>query len=81
MEMVISLDELNNTGNLENGRLGHVLLRYVTGSEAFTSFEPVAPQYKKLINGEFVSLTLKIRDQNNNAITDGLEMTIVLHIT
>ena len=34
-EMVISLDKLDNTENLENRRLGRVLLRYyVTGSES-----------------------------------------------
>ena len=41
-------------------------------------FEPVMPQYKKLKNGEIVSLSPKIMDQNN--ITDGLETTVVLHI-
>ena len=46
-EMVLSLDELDNTDNLEDGRLSNILLRYhVTGSEEFTSFELVAPQYK-----------------------------------
>ena len=63
IEMVISLDELNNTDNLEDGRLSIVLLRYhVTGSEEFMSFEPVLPQYKRLKNREFASLTLKIMD-------------------
>ena len=48
-EMVISLDELNNTDTLEGGRLSNVLLRcHVTGSQEFTSFEPVTPQYKRL---------------------------------
>ena len=82
MEMLIRLDELNNTDNLEDRRLGNILLRYhVTGSEDFSCFEPVAPQYKKLKNGVFTSLNLRIMDQKGNGITHGLRMTIVLHIT
>ena len=49
----------------------------MTGSEEFMSFKPVAPQYKRLKNGEFTSLILRIIDQKNN---DGLGMIIVLHI-
>ena len=80
-EVVISLDKLDNTDNLEDGRLCNVLLRYhVTANGEFTSFEPVTPQYRRLKNGEFASLTLRIMDQKNNIITDGQEMTIVLHI-
>ena len=64
MEKVISLDELNNTDNLEDGRHKNVLLRsHVTGSEEFMSFEPLISQYKRLKNGEFTSLTLRIMDQ------------------
>ena len=45
-EMVISLDELDNTDNLENKRLSNVLLRYyVTDSKEFMNFQPVTPQY------------------------------------
>ena len=48
-EMVLSLDKLDNTDNLEDGRLSNILLRYhVTGSEEFMSFEPVTLQYKRL---------------------------------
>ena len=43
-------------------------------------FEPVTPQYKKLKNGEIVSLTLKITDQADSIITNGLGTTVVLHI-
>ena len=43
-------------------------------------FEPQNPQYKKLKNGEFTSLTLRITDQNNNVITDGPQVTVVLRI-
>ena len=56
--MVLNLDELDNTNNLEDERLSNVLLRYhVTGSEESISFEPVTCQYKKFKNGEFASLT------------------------
>ena len=34
----------------------------------------------KLKYGEIVSLTLRIIDQNNDIITDGLETTAVLNI-
>ena len=43
-------------------------------------FRTPKPQYKKLKNGEFTSLNLRITVQNNNVITDGLQVTVVLHI-
>ena len=50
-EVVFSLNELDNTDNLEDERLSNILLSYhVTSSEEFTSFEPVAPQYKRFKN-------------------------------
>ena len=80
-EMALNLNELDNTNNLEDGRPSNALLIYhVTGSEDFTSFEPHTPQYKKLKNEEFTSLTLRIADQNDNVITDGPQVTVVLHI-
>ena len=80
-EMIISLDELNNSDNLKDGRPSNELLTYhVTDDKDFTRFEPDIPQYKKLKNREFISLTLRITDQNNNVITDGLGTTVVLHI-
>ena len=80
-EMIINLDEVNNTDNLENGKPSNSLLTYhVTSNEDFTSFKPLDPQYKKLKSGEFTSLTLRITDQNNDIITDGLQVTVVLHI-
>ena len=80
-EITLNLDELNNSNNLKDGRPSNSLLTYyVTSNENFTRFEPQTPQYKKLKNGEFTSLTLRITDQNNNVITDGLQVTVVLHI-
>ena len=71
-EMSLNLNELDNADNLEDGRPNNSLLTYhVTSKEDFTHFEPQTPQYKKLKNREFTSLTLKIMDQNNNIITDG----------
>ena len=35
---------------------------------------------KILKNGEFTSLTLRITDENDNVITDGPQVTVVLHI-
>ena len=80
-EMIINLDELNNSVNLKDGKPSNELLTYhVTDDKDFTCFEPQTPQYKKLKNGEFTSLNLRITDQNNNIITDGLQVTVVFHI-
>ena len=80
-EMTINLDELNNSDNLEEGHPSNTLFTYhVDAHKDFTCFEPHTPQYKKLKNGEFTSLNLRITDQNNNIITDGPQLTVVLHI-
>ena len=80
-EMIINLDELNNSINLKDERPTNSLLTYHgTDDQDFTRFEPQNPQYKKLKNGEFTSLNLRITDQNNNVITDGPQVTVVLPI-
>ena len=80
-EMIINSNELDNSNNLEDGRLSNALLTYhVAADEDFTHFEPNTPQYKKLKNGEFTSLTLGITNQNGNVITDGPQVTVVLHV-
>ena len=80
-EITLNLDELDNSHNLKDGRPSNSLLTYyMTDDEDFTHFEPQNPQYKKLKNGEFTSLNLRIMDQNNNVITDGPQVTVVLHI-
>ena len=72
-EITLNLDELNNSDNLKDGRPSNELLTYhVTSNEGFTLFKPQTPQYRKLKNGEFTSLNLRITDQNNNVITDVL---------
>ena len=81
MKVIISLNELNNLDNLEDGRPSTTLFTYyVTSLEYYTCFEPRKPRYMKLKYGEIVSLTLKITDQNNNIITNGPGTTVVLHI-
>ena len=81
IDMIFNLNELDNSGNLKDGRHSDELFTYyVSSSKDFTHFEPQTPQYKKLKGGQIVSLTLRITDQNNNVITDGLETTVVLHI-
>ena len=81
MKMVISLEELNNSNNLEDGRPSNTLFTYyVTGPEYSMHFEPNTPQYKKLKNGMINSLSLKIMDQAGKVITDGPGTTVVLHI-
>ena len=80
-EMILNLDELDNSDNLKDGRPSNKLLAYhVTSNEDFTSLEPRTPQYKKLKNDTITSLTLKITDQAGNIITDGPQVTVVLHI-
>ena len=80
-EITLNLDELNNSDNLKDGRPGNELLTYhVTDNKDFMRFEPDTPQYKALKNGEFTSLNLRITDQNNNVITNGPQVTVVLHI-
>ena len=80
-EITLNLDELNNSDNLKEGRPSNELLTYyITDDKDFMHFEPQTPQYKKLKNGEFNSLNLRITDQNNNVITDGPQVTVVLHI-
>ena len=80
-EITLNLNKLNNSDNLKDRRPGNKLINYqVTDDKDFTRFEPQTPQYRKLKNGEFTSLTLRITDQNNNVITDGPQVTVVLHI-
>ena len=80
-EITLNLDELDNSNNLKDGRPSNSLLTYyMTSNEDFTNFKPQNPQYKKLKNGEFTYLTLRITDQNNNVITDGPQKNVVLHI-
>ena len=80
-EMIINSNELNNSDNLKDGRPSNVLFTYhVADDKDFTRFEPQTPQCRKLKNGEFTSLNLRIADQNNNIITDGPQVTVVHHI-
>ena len=80
-KITISLNKLDNSDNLEDGRPSNVLFTYhVISLEYFTLFEPQSPQYKKLKNDTITSLTLAITDQNNDIVTDGPEITVVLHI-
>ena len=80
-KMVFSLNKLDNSNNLKDGKPSNTLFTYyVTGPEYSTHFKPNTPQYKKLKNGMITSLTLKMMDQNNNIITDGPGTTVVLHI-
>ena len=82
-KVAISLNELDNSDNLEDGRPSNALFTYyVTSPEDFTRFEPRNPHSvsMKLKYGEIISLTLKITDQNNNIINIGPGTTVVLHI-
>ena len=47
-KITISLNELDNSDNLEDGKPSNTLFTYfVTSSEYFTHFVPLSPQYKK----------------------------------
>ena len=78
--MVISLNELDNSDNLEDGRPSSTLfMYYVIDPEDFMNFGPVTPQYRKLKNGELTSLNLRIIDQAGGIIAKP-GTTVVLHI-
>ena len=80
-EIGLSLYELNNTDNLENGQPSSTLLVYhVTAHDDFTSFKPCTPQYKRLKDEELNSLTLRMMHKRGSIITDGSAMTVVLHV-
>ena len=80
-EMLVSLNELNNSDNLEDGKPSNVLLRYyMTSSEEFMNFELVIPKYKKLKNLEITSISLRIMDQKKNIMTDGLGVIVVINL-
>ena len=80
-KMVISLNELDNSDNLEDGLPSNALfMYYVSGPEYSMHFKPATPQYKKLKSDMINSLCLKITDQAGNIITDGPGTTVVLHI-
>ena len=79
--MVISLNEFDNSDNLEDGRPSNTLfMYYVTGPEYSTRFKPQTPQYKKLKSSMIKSLSLKITDQTGSITDNGPGTTVVLHI-
>ena len=79
-ETVISLNKLDNSDNLKDGRPSSTLFTYyVIDPEDFTRLEPQTPQYRKLKNGELTSLNLRITDQNGDIIAKP-GTTVVLHI-
>ena len=79
--MILNWNELDNSDNVKDGRPSNKLLTYhVTDDKDFMSFEPCTSQYRALKNDMITSLTLKTTDQNNNIITDGPQVTVVLHI-
>ena len=62
-EITLNLDELNNGDNLKDGRPSNELLTYhVTDDKDFTHFEPQTPPYRKLKNGKFTYLNLRMTD-------------------
>ena len=79
-EIVISLNKLDNSDNLEDGKPSSTLfMYYMIDPKDFTNFRTVTPQYKKLKNGELTSLNLRITDQAGDIIAKP-GTTVVLHI-
>ena len=79
-EMVISLNELDNSDNLEDGKPSNTLFAYyVIDPKDFMRFEPQTPKHKKLKNGELTSLNLRITDQAGDVMAKP-GTTVVLHI-
>ena len=75
-EITLNLNELNNSVNLKDGRPSNELLTYhVTDDKDFTCFEPQNPQYKKLKKGR-----IYFPKPENSIITDGPQVTVVLHV-
>ena len=74
--MVFSLDELDDTNNLENGLHSNTLFMYhVTAYEGSTHFESYTPQYKKLKKGELVFLILRMKHMKHNIMVNSLVTT------
>ena len=79
--MVLTLDKLGNTNNLEKGKPSSSLLTYhVTDYDDSMHFEPCVLQYKKLKNGGIVPLPFRITHMKNSIMTDGPATTVVLYI-
>ena len=69
----------HNRSEIDQNQL--VLARLdMTAYEDSTHFGPYTPQYKKLKNGELVSLAWRMKHMKNNIMTDCQVTTIVLHI-
>ena len=75
------LDELDNTSNIVDGSLSKsLIIHHVFAEYDVTQIKPGYPQYKKLRNGVFRSLNIKITDENGILMKNKLSAYIVLHI-
>ena len=80
-DVALDSNELDNTNNLGKGKPSSALFTYhMTAYDDSTHIQPYTPQYKKLKNGELVSLALKMTHKKHNIITDGRGTNVVLHI-
>ena len=80
--MIFNFNELDNSSNLKDGRPSDALFTYYVYLvlKILHVLNPKPHNTGSFKNGEIVSLTLRITDQNNNVITDGPRTTRVLHI-
>ena len=75
------LDESDNTFNIVVGSLSKsLIIHHVFAEYDVTQIKPGYPQYKKLRNGVFRSLNMKITDENGILMKNKLSAHIVLHI-
>ena len=70
--------------NIVDGRPDNELMTYHVSDSSHKidviRFEPKRLRYKNLKVGKLDSLTLRVVDQNNNIVKEGLTATVILHI-
>lgn len=83
-ELKFDLKELHSEDNIVDGRPDNELMTYHVSDSSHKidviRFEPKRLRYKNLKVGKLDSLTLRVVDQNNNIVKEGLTATVILHI-
>ena len=81
-ELNFSLDAIDNTKNLLDGKVFNSLLTFykINSSEDVTFYDAEWPQYKQLKNGPITSLTVRVTDQDGAVLKDPCGIALTLHI-
>ena len=83
-DLKFDLKELHSEDNIVDGRPDNGLMTYHVSDSSHKidviRFEPKRLRYKNLKVGKLDSLTLRVVDQNNNIVEEGLTATVILHI-